>query len=167
MRISLVVAVSENNVIGQEGNLPWRLSADLKKFKKLTTGHRILMGRKTYESIGRPLPNRRNVVITRNPDYLVEGVEIFSSLEKALEVARSQNESEIFIIGGGEIYRQCLDYADRIYLSRVKVVLEGDTFFPELDLEEWQEIEKQEFKADEKNDYDFDFIILERSGQKR
>lgn len=162
MKISIVVAVSQNQVIGSQGTLPWRLSSDLKKFKKITSGHTIIMGRKTYESIGRPLPNRTNILITRNPIYQAEGCYVVHSLEESLNLAQNQQASEVFIIGGGEIYQQALPQVDKIYLSRVNTQLEGDTFFPPLDTQEWKTIHQEAFLADDKNEYDFNFIELER-----
>lgn len=132
--ISLVVAMSENRVIGVENRLPWHIPEDLKRFKKITSGHPIVMGRKTFESIGRPLPNRTNIVITRQKDYRVEGVVTVFSLEEALEWAgRSPGSDEIFVIGGGEIFSQILPRAGRIYLTEVEWPFEGDAFFPEFD----------------------------------
>jgi len=132
--ISLVVAMSENRVIGIENRLPWNIPEDLKRFKKITSGHPSIMGRKTFESIGRPLPNRTNIVITRQKDYRVEGVVTVFSLDEALDWAgRSPGSDEIFVIGGGEIFRQILPRAKRIYLTEVEWPFEGDTFFPDFD----------------------------------
>lgn len=162
LRISLVVAVSENGVIGQNGKLPWRLSDDLKLFKQTTLNHYILMGRKTYESIGRPLPQRVNIVISRQADYAAPGIQVVPNLSKAFEQAEAASEKEVFVIGGGEIYRLALPYSHQIYLTRVKVEIEGDTFFPELDPKIWQEKSRVPYPADEKNQYPFDFIVLEK-----
>src|SRR5690606_5122657 len=141
-QLSIIVAVSANNAIGKNNQLLWHLPADLKHFKNITSGHTIIMGRKTYESIGKPLPHRRNIVITRQPQLQLAGVEIVHSLDEAL--ALCQNEAEVFVIGGAEIYRQALPLCQRIYLTRVHKHFDGDAFFPELDYETWQEIEKED-----------------------
>ena len=155
--IKIIVAMSKNRVIGKNNELIWKLSSDLKRFKELTTNNPVIMGRKTYESIGRPLPNRRNIIITRNTEYSVEGCEIVSSLEEALLLTNN----ECFIIGGGEIYTQSLEVADKIYLTLVNKEFEGDTTFPELD-DKWTKISRKDFKADDKNEYDYSFIEYER-----
>ncbi len=161
MLISLVVAVAENNVIGKNNQLIWHLPADLKHFKKLTTGHTVFMGRKTYDSIGKPLPNRRNVVISRSVNE-IEGCEVAVSLEDALKLTSAENE--IFIIGGAEIYKLALTLANRIYLTQIHQSFDGDTFFPELDLQQWQETQREDFSPDEKNLLSYSFIILDRIG---
>jgi dihydrofolate reductase len=130
MIISIIAAVSNNNVIGKDNKLPWHLPGDLKRFKELTTGHTIIMGRKTFESIGRPLPSRRNIVVTRNKDYKADGVEIIHSIKEALDLVK--NEDEVFIIGGEEIYKLALPMANKIYLTRINKEYDGDAFFPEL-----------------------------------
>jgi dihydrofolate reductase len=137
--------------------LIWKLSSDLKRFKELTTGHPVVMGRKTYESIGKPLPNRRNIIITRNLEYEVNGCEVVSSLEEALLLTNN----DCFIIGGGEIYKQSLEVADKIYLTLVHKDFEGDTTFPELG-KEWATIDTKDFDADEKNEYNYSFIEYDR-----
>lgn len=139
--ISLVVAVSENGVIGTDGTLPWHLPADLRHFKALTMGKPVLMGRKTYESIGRPLPGRRNIVVTRSSDWSQEGVHVVHDIESGIRAAAPCDD--LMIIGGGEIYARTLERADRIYLTRVHVIVEGDTTFPTLDLEDWTCIDQQ------------------------
>jgi dihydrofolate reductase len=160
--VSLLVAADEDGGIGVVNRLPWRLSSDLKKFKALTMGHHLIMGRKTYESIGRALPGRTSIVITRNPDYQAEGVIIAHSLPEALEIAQDAGEEEAFVIGGGEIFFQALTIAHRIYLTRVHATVKADVFFPVLDLEEWEQ-KHSEFQApDEKNEFPFTFYILER-----
>lgn len=151
--ISLVVAASTNNVIGVAGELPWHLSDDLKRFKALTMGKPIVMGRKTFESIGRALPGRQNIVITTQQDYVAEGCDVVSSPEAAVAVASAG--SEIMVIGGGEVYQLFLSLADRIYLTRVDTVVDGDTYFPDLDDTAWQEKSRESFAANEKNDHDF------------
>jgi dihydrofolate reductase len=155
--IKVIAAMSENRVIGNNNQLIWKLSSDLKRFKELTSGQPVVMGRKTYESIGRPLPNRRNIIITRNSEYEVEGCDIVSSLEEALLLTGN----DCFIIGGGEIYRQSLEVADKIYLTLVHKEFEGDTTFPELG-KEWATINQDDFEADEKNEYAYSFINYER-----
>jgi dihydrofolate reductase len=155
--IKIIVAMSENRVIGNNNELIWKLSSDLKRFKELTTGHPVVMGRKTYESIGRPLPNRRNIIITRNSEYEVEGCEVVSSLEEALLLSGN----DCFIIGGGEIYKQSLELADKIYLTLVHKDFEGDTQFPELS-KEWAIIDNKDFEADQKNEYNYSFIEYDR-----
>jgi dihydrofolate reductase len=155
--IKIIVAMSKNRVIGNNNELIWKLSSDLKRFKELTTGHPVVMGRKTYESIGRPLPNRRNIIITRNLEYEVDGCEVVSSLEEALLLTGS----DCFIIGGGEIYKQSLEIADKIYLTLVNKEFEGDTTFPELG-SDWATIDTKNFEADEKNEYNYSFIEYDR-----
>ena len=151
--INIIVAMSKNRVIGNANTLIWHLPEDLKRFKQLTTGNTIVMGRKTYESIGRPLPNRRSIIITRDTNYKVDGCEVVNSLEEALELSNNN----CFIIGGGEIYRQALDKADRIYLTRINKDFEGDTTFPEIG--DWYESDCQEFKNDQ---FEYSFIQYER-----
>jgi dihydrofolate reductase len=155
--IKIIVAMSKNRVIGNNNELIWKLSSDLKRFKELTTEHPVVMGRKTYESIGRPLPNRRNIIITRNLEYEVEGCEVVSSLEEALLLTNNN----CFIIGGGEIYKQSLEVADKIYLTLVHKEFEGDTTFPELG-SDWATIDTKDFEADEKNEYNYSFIEYDR-----
>ena len=157
--IALVVAMAENRVIGKENKLIWHLPADLKFFKNITTGHPIIMGRKTFESIGKPLPNRTNIIITRQPDFTAEGCLVAHSLTEALMLAQ-QLDSDIFVIGGAEIYKQAMFLADTIYLTEVHHTFEGDTFFPEIDSILWQETSREEHKADEKNPYDYAFVTL-------
>ncbi len=159
-QISIVVAISENNAIGKDNQLLWHLPADLKHFKNITTGHTIIMGRKTYDSIGKPLPNRRNIIITRQKDLNLEGVEVVNSLEEALSL--SKDEEEVFIIGGAEIYKQSVAVSHRIYLTRVHQEFEADAFFPELDDESWKEVEKEDHLPDEKNKFAYTFSTLER-----
>ncbi|HAN19979.1 MAG TPA: dihydrofolate reductase [Bacteroidales bacterium] len=158
--ISIIVAVAENNVIGKDNNLIWHLPKDLKHFKETTTGHYVIQGRKTFESCGKPLPNRTNVIITRDKNYKAEGCIVVHSLQEALDFAK--NESEIFIIGGGNIYKQALPIADRIYLTKVHHVFDGDTFFPEINMNEWIEKSRHDFEPDEKNKYPFSILILDK-----
>lgn len=161
MRIALIVAMAENRVIGRNNQLPWRIPADLRHFKALTLGKPVIMGRKTYESIGRPLPGRDNIVITADSGYQAEGCQVVHSVEQALEAAGSCEEA--MIIGGANLYRQTLENADRLYLTLVKAEPEGDTWFPEIGLQQWREIERQAHTADESNEYDYDFVVLERA----
>jgi dihydrofolate reductase len=160
MILSIVVAISENNAIGNDNKLLWHLPADLKHFKEITSGHTIIMGRKTYDSIGKPLPNRRNIVITRNADLNLEGVEIYNGLEQAL--AQCRNEAEVFLIGGAEIYRQGLKYTDKIYLTRVHETYEADTFFPDLEPEIWMETQVEYHQPEAKNPVAYTFSTLQR-----
>jgi dihydrofolate reductase len=160
--ISLLVAADEAGGIGVENRLPWRLSSDLKKFKALTMGHHLIMGRKTYESIGRALPGRTSIVITRNRNYDVEGIVVSHSLPEALEIAQAAGEEEAFVIGGGEIFFQVLPLAHRIYYTQVHTVVKADVFFPVLDEDEWEEKNSEYHPPDEKNEYPFTFKTLER-----
>jgi dihydrofolate reductase len=162
MIISLVVAMDECNGIGQDNRLPWHLSADLKRFKALTMGHYLIMGRKTYESIGRPLPGRVMLVITRSVDYQAAGCRIAHSLQEALVIAEQAGETEAFVIGGGQIFAQALPLADRIYLTRVHTISEADVFFPPFDIEDWTIQATSEVPADEKNQFSSTFIVLAR-----
>jgi len=165
MRLSLVVAAAENNVIGRDGMLPWRLPADLRHFKDLTMGHHLVMGRRTFESIGRPLPGRTNIVLSRRGASLPPGCIKARSLDEALEHARRAGESEVFVIGGGELYREALPRADRVYLTRVRARLEGDTYFPCLDPGCWQLVECRLFEADERNPHAYEYRTLDRRPQ--
>jgi dihydrofolate reductase len=160
----LIVAMDEMSGIGKDNRLPWRLSSDLKRFKQVTLGHHLIMGRKTYETIGRPLPGRTSIVITRNPQYQAEGCLVAPSLEGALGLALENGETEAFIAGGGEIFAQALPLADRIYLTRVHAQVEADVVFPPFSLEGWRQIESIEQPADEKNNYPSTFNIFVRIG---
>lgn len=165
MRVSIIVAVAENGVIGRCGRLPWRLVDDLRRFTRLTMGHTIVMGRRTWESIGRPLPGRRMVVVSRQPQYRVaaEGVEVAASLDEALRIAETAGEEEVFIVGGAELYREALSRADRLYLTLVLADVEGDTyFFPEIDWNAWVCLESEHHNADLKNEYPYDAVTLQR-----
>ena len=159
--ISAIVAMAENRVIGAQNRLPWHLPADLAHFKSITTGHPILMGRKTYESIGKPLPNRTNIILTRDPHYRADGCLVVSSIDDALAQATS-NQQEIFIIGGAEIYQQLLPRIQRLYITLVHEIFDGDVFFPELNMNEWKEVAHEAHTADEKNVYPFSFLVYER-----
>ncbi len=153
MTISIIAAMSENSVIGRAGDLPWRLPDDLKRFKTLTTGHCIIMGRKTFQSVGKPLPNRTSIVITRNHDFQVEGAIVVHNLAGALKKAMEDNEP--FICGGGEIYRLALDCADRLYLTVVHAEPKGDTYFPEVDFSQWSLVEDDPHDADNRHAHAF------------
>ena len=161
--VSIIVASAQNNVIGKDNALLWRLSDDLRNFKRLTSNHAVIMGRKTYDSIGKPLPNRLNIVVTRSKNLQIEGCRMALSLEEALEIAQKEDDNcnEIFIIGGETIYRQALPLADVVYFTEVFTTLEGDAFFPELG-SEWKEQTRTHFKANEKNEYDFDVVIYKK-----
>jgi dihydrofolate reductase len=162
MTLSLLLAAAENNVIGKDNKLPWHLPNDLKYFKNLTWGMPVIMGRKTYESFGKPLRGRRNIVITRNKDWKAEGVEVVNSMEEAIELAKESAVKEIFIIGGGEIFKSSLPKADRIYLTRIYHSFDGDAFFPEIDKSKWQLTKERRCEADEKNAYAHSFQAWER-----
>jgi dihydrofolate reductase len=166
MIISILVAYSKNRVIGRDNSIPWYLPADLRWFKEKTLGHHVIMGRNTYESIGRPLPKRTNIIITRDLFYAVSGCVVAHSLAEALELAAANGETEAFVIGGGQIYRQALPICDRLYLTEVDVELEGMVHFPEVDKRQWEEIFSEPHPADDRHQYPFIFKILERK-QKR
>ncbi|WP_184541724.1 dihydrofolate reductase [Mucilaginibacter sp. FT3.2] len=159
MTISIIVATAKNHAIGKNNQLLWYLPNDLKHFKDVTSGHTVIMGRKTFDSVGKPLPRRRNIVVTRQ-DIAIEGCEVVKSIEAA--VALCASEEEVFIIGGAEIYRQALHLTNRIYLTLIDQDFDGDTFFPTLDPTEWKEKERENFTPDEKNKYHYAFITLER-----
>lgn len=161
MKLSIIVAMNQKGVIGVNNKLPWHLSSDLKNFKAVTMGKPVIMGRKTWESIGKPLPGRDNIIITRNPDYSADGCVVCHSLEEALQ--RYAAVPEVVIIGGHDIFKDALEQVDRIYLTQVHADVMGDTWFPEFDRTEWQQVERKEFKADDKNEYPFSFVVLEKS----
>jgi len=161
--VELVVAVAENDVIGRGNQLPWRLSADLRHFKALTLGRHVLMGRKTYESIGKALPGRTNLVLTRSSGFEAEDCIVVDTLGRARDAAKS--ESALMVIGGAEVYRQCLPFASRIHLTLVHArVADGDTFFAQWRGPEWRESSRERHSADDKNDFDYSFVTLERNG---
>ncbi len=162
MRISLIVAIAQNGVIGRDNQLIWHLPDDLKQFKRLTTGHPIIMGRKTFESIGKPLPNRTSIVVTRSKNWTFEGVVVVNSVAEALEAARQTGTDEAFVIGGAEIYRLTLPIADKIYLTEVKSDFEGDSHFFIPNLENWKELSRSHHSVDEKHAVAFDFVELVR-----
>ncbi|MBC6365174.1 dihydrofolate reductase [Algoriphagus sp. AK58] len=163
MKIILIVAKAKNQVIGKDNQLIWKLSADLKRFKNLTTGNFILMGRKTFESLGKPLPNRTHLIITRNPDFQApEGHYAFLSLEDAVIFCNKLGVDKLFIIGGGEIYREALPLCDQLEITEVDAEPEGDTFFPKIDSDQWKEVGREEFPSDEKNEYPYAFVTYEK-----
>jgi len=162
MRISLIVAKAENNAIGIDNKLPWHLKADLQNFKKLTMGHHILMGRKTFESIGKPLPGRMSLVVSSEPRANGENVFWFNSIFRAIKQAERSGETELFIIGGEKIFRYALSLVDRIYLTEVKGQVKGDTFFPALSMKNWKKVSEQHCFKDADNDHDFDILVLDR-----
>jgi dihydrofolate reductase len=159
-RISLIVAAAENGVIGQGNALPWRLPEDLKRFKSLTMGKPVIMGRKTWDSIGRPLPGRRNVVISRQPALKLDGADVANSLQAAL--VRVTTDPEVFVIGGAEIYRQVLPLAQRVHLTEVHAHIDGDAHFPLLDPAHWREVAREAHAADERHAYAYSFVTYER-----
>jgi len=158
--LSLIVAAGENNEIGKGGKMPWHLPADLRHFKTVTMGKPVIMGRRTYESIGKPLPGRRNIVVTRDPAWQAEGCEVAHSLPEALMLAAG--EPEIMLIGGGQLYREGLARAQRIYFTRVHGEFDADTFFPVLDRSQWYEVARESHPVDERNAYACTFQVMER-----
>ncbi|TAF73415.1 MAG: dihydrofolate reductase [Bacteroidetes bacterium] len=162
MKISIIVAKAEKNVIGGENKLLWHLPADLKFFKEKTSGHHILMGRKTFESIGKALPNRVNLVLTRDENYKKEGVLVVKTLQQAIDLAQKNDENELFIIGGGEIYKNTISIADTIYITQIDAIFEGDTFFPALS-SDWKLVSEIEGIVDEKNKLKHRFLKFERN----
>ncbi|RZS96903.1 dihydrofolate reductase [Cecembia calidifontis] len=164
MKISIIVAKAKNDVIGKDNQLVWKLSTDLKLFKKLTTGHHIIMGRKTYESVGRPLPNRTSVVITRNKNFsLPEGHVVAHSLEEAIQICIGRHLSQVFIIGGADIYKQAMKFADELLVTQVEAYPEGDAFFPKIDPKVWQMVSSEHYEKDQNNQYSFDFVVYKRN----
>lgn len=162
MTISFIAAVSENNVIGNKGKLPWHLPADLKYFKNTTWALPVIMGRKTFESFAKALQGRTNILITRQENYEAENVIVVSNLEDAIAKAAALQTEEVFIIGGGEIYKQAWDKARRLYITRVHTVAEGDAFFPKIDKQQWQLKSNKDFNKDEKHAFNYSFEIWER-----
>ena len=160
--ITVIAAIATNNALGKDNDLIWHLPADLKRFKKVTTGHYIIMGRNTYESIGKPLPNRTTIIITRNKNYFKEGCLIANSLEQAIEM--SKEEANVFIIGGAQIYKETIakDLAQQLDITMVHKDFEADVYFPEIDFKIWKEVARENFKADEKNKLDYSFISYQK-----
>ena len=165
MIVALIVAMDRQRGIGQDNQLPWRLPADLKRFRELTTGHHLIVGRKTYESIGKPLPGRTTIIVTRNRAYTATGCFVAHTLAEALALARTRGETEAFVIGGAEIYAQALTAADRLYLTLVQAEVEADTFFPPYDApHDWSIVEESQHAADEKNQFATVYQTLDRIG---
>ena len=165
MIVSLIAAVAENNVIGKDNRMPWHLPTDLKYFREKTMGHCVITGRKNFESIPekfRPLYGRTNIIVTHQKDFSAPRCIIVNSIEEAIDTAKQKNEFEAFIIGGGEIFRQAMGMADKMYLTRIHTTIDGDVFFPPINMKEWREESVQHFKADEKNKFDYSFIVLSR-----
>ncbi len=166
MKLAMIVAQAENRVIGRDNQLPWHLPGDLQYFKQATMGKPIIMGRKTFDSIGRPLPGRLNIVITRDATYQPDNVKVVHSLESAIELAESQalidGVEEAMVIGGEQIYRQALPMADHLYITQVHAQVDGDAWFPEFSLDDWQEMGRESFSAEGKNPYDYSFIVYQR-----
>lgn len=162
MRISFIVAKAQNNVIGRNNELPWHLKDDLQNFKKITMGHHILMGRKTFQSIGKALPGRMSLVVSSESKANTDNVLWFNSIFRAIKQAERNGETELFIIGGEQIFRSALSLADRIYLTEVKATVEGNVFFPQLSLKNWKNVSEQHYTKNADNDFDFDILILDR-----
>ncbi|MBP8221914.1 MAG: type 3 dihydrofolate reductase [Aeromonadaceae bacterium] len=162
MKISMIAAMAHDRVIGKDNQMPWHLPADLAHFKRVTLGKPVLMGRKTFESIGRPLPGRRNLVISRNPGYQAEGIEVVDSVEAALALLVSSAVEELMVIGGGHLYAEMLPSADRLYLTQIDLAVEGDTRFPAFDDGQWQRIDCESHPADEKNPHPYSFETWQR-----
>jgi dihydrofolate reductase len=162
MKLTIISAVANNQVIGMNNQLIWHLPADLKRFKELTMGKTLIMGRKTFESIGKPLPGRKTIIVTRNSDYYAEGCEIASNLKDAL--CKVKEESEVFVAGGGEIYRQVINlhFTRKLYITRVYANFEGDSFFPDISTEKWELVDREDQPIDEKNPYPFAFLTYKR-----
>ncbi len=160
MKISLIVAMARNRTIAKNDQMPWHISADLKKFKQITMGNPIIMGRKTFESIGKALPGRTNIVISRNPLFQRNTCLIYNSLDSAFKACGKFEE--VFIIGGGEIYELAMPQADNIYLTQIHKIIEGDTFFPKLDKDQWKEVSREEINDDKQVNFNYSFIKLER-----
>jgi len=163
MKISIIVAQAENRAIGKDNQMIWHLPKEFAHFKKTTLGHCIVMGRKNFESIGKPLPKRTSIVITKNKDYVCpKGVLLSHSLEEAIQMAKARNETEVFVIGGGQIYEQAIALADQLYLTTVHESFDADVFFPLIDKEEWKLVSTEKHTADQKNKYDFTIEVYEK-----
>ncbi|MCC3357084.1 dihydrofolate reductase [Bacillus sp. REN16] len=162
--ISLLLAMDKNQLIGKDNDLPWRLPADLAYFKRVTMGHAIIMGRKTYDSIGRPLPGRENIIVTRDTSYKAEGCKVIHSIDEIVKL-REETDQELFVIGGAEIFKMILPYSDRLYITEIEEEFEGDTYFPAFNKNEWKVISKEKGIKDEKNPYDYTFIVYEKIPQ--
>lgn len=165
MIISLIAALTKNHVIGKNNDLPWHLPDDMKYFMQTTKEHHVIMGRKNYESIPekfRPLPNRTNIVVTRQKDFDAPGCWVVNTLEEGMALALAEGEDELFIIGGSEIYALAINYADQLYLTEIDTTLEGDTYFPSFNRDEWQEVSRTHHRADSRHAYSFDFVVYKK-----
>ena len=166
MKLSMIAALARNGVIGRDNQLPWYLPNDLKFFKATTMGKPIIMGRKTFESIGRPLPGRCNIVVSREPSLVIEGAEVAGSVDEAVKLAEKialrDGADEVMVIGGAQLYEHCLSRTDKLYLTRVHADIEGDTYFPAFDELEWQELSREDFQASSGNPFDYSFVIMSR-----
>ena len=169
MKIALIVAMARNRVIGKDNQMPWHLPEDLKYFKRITLKKPVIMGRNTFESIGKPLPDRTNIIVTRNPDYKAAGCIVVNGLDQALQMVAdlydtiaAPDDSEVMIIGGAQIYEQSLGLADRLYLTQVQADVEGDASFPAFDRDSWQEVSREDHAASDNNPYAYSFLVLER-----
>ena len=162
MDISCIVGTAKNGVIGKDNDIPWHLSADLRYFKKTTLNHHILMGRTNYLSIGRPLPKRTNIIVTRDPSFIVSNCLVVHSIEEGIALALENGETELFIIGGGSIYEQTIDICNKLYLTEIDLEVDGDVFFPKIDFKKWTLLSEEAHLADEKNPYNYSFKVFER-----
>lgn len=166
MRIALIWAMAENHVIGRNNQLPWYLPGDLQYFKRVTSGKPVIMGRKTYDSIGKPLPNRTNIIVTRDTAFQAEGCQVVHSLEEAIVLAEAQvavsGGDEVIVMGGAEIYAQALPKADRLYVTLVHAEVAGDAYFPAIDFAAWQQIAREDYRAEGPNPYDYSFVVYDR-----
>ncbi|MDF1655406.1 MAG: type 3 dihydrofolate reductase [Coxiellaceae bacterium] len=162
--LALIAAMAHQRVIGLKGDMPWHMPEDLKHFKNMTAGKTVIMGRKTFDSIGKPLPKRRNIVISRQADLVIDGCDVFNDLQQA--IASCDAQEDIMIVGGSTLYEQALPFADRLYLTFIDADVEGDTFFPAWDSDEWQLVDRMECSADKENPYDYQFVTLERVADK-
>jgi dihydrofolate reductase len=166
MIVSLIAALTKNRVIGKNNDLPWHLPDDMKYFMQTTKGHHTIMGRKNYDSIPekfRPLPNRTNIVVTRQPSFKAPGCIVVNSIERGLDISKDNGEREVFVIGGADIYQLGMPYADRLYLTEIDASLDGDTFFPDFRKNEWKEISRKNHPADERHPFGFDFVVYEKN----
>ena len=167
MKISIIVAVDENNLIGKRNSLPWHLPADLKHFKQTTMGHHILFGQTTFGSIGRPLPGRTTMILTNDPKFKQENCVIVHSPQEAIDHAKNKKEEELFVCGGAMVYRSFLPLADKIYMTQIHHKFEGDVYFPEWNKDEWKETSRKHFKMNKENKYDFDVAVYSKISQKK
>jgi dihydrofolate reductase len=162
MKVSIIVAVAENNIIGKRNSLPWYLPADLKHFKEITLGHHILMGQNTYASIGKPLPGRTTIILSNKTDYKQVGCVVVNTPDEAIKTAEKSGEKELMICGGGQVYKAFLPFADKIYLTKVHHKFDGDIYFPEINMKKWKVVSRESHEPDQKNTFAYDFLILEK-----